>query len=141
MSSLPHYITQDDQPESVTMTEQETPPVQDTELVHPSSGRSNTSVPAKKLVQVDFFGRKVCPSKMKVKVRSYNRNNGTRVRKYSRKQSSGPTKKTRSAPLSFKKLMSTTSCKDSVDLAHSLYIDELRASIRSVGKSNITNNK
>ena len=88
-----------------------------------------------------MHGRRVCPSKLKIKVKSYRKKNGSLVKKYARKV---PLLSSfiRSPPqVSFKDLTSTSACKDSVDLAHSLYVDELCALIRSVGRSSNSNSK
>ena len=86
-----------------------------------------------------MFGKKVCASKLKVKVKSYNRRNGTRVRRYSRKQPSESPKNVPPKIISFKKLLAAPgSTRESVNLAHSLYIKDLQESIHNVGKSGTT---
>ena len=137
MSSLPHYITQDDEYECATMAKPIPTPSDNSEDSCPSiKSTSFVSSTSKKFFQINMFGKRVCPSKLKTKVKSYRKRNGTLVKKYSRKQPSETTAATKPPPVLFKRLKMSTSCKDSVDLAHSLYIDELRASIRSVGKPN-----
>ena len=127
MSSLaPAIITQDDD-ETLTMAQ---PPV--------PSKKPTTHSPSlfpKKVVQYNLHGKPVPASKLKVKVKSYKRRNGTLVKKYSRKTSQKTFLKTPNPRITFKKLHnSVNSCAKSINLAHSIYIEELRSSIYSVVK-------
>ena len=89
----------------------------------------------KRVVQVDLWGKPVPHSKLKKKVRvgSYRKGNGSSVRKYSRKMFGPSIQKAPLEPrVSFKRLIGSGN-QASVNLAHSMYVDNLRSELRSVG--------
>ena len=93
-------------------------------------------VPSKKLVQCDLHGNPVPASKLRIKVKSYKKHNGTLVKKHSRRTVDKALTKPSNPKIFFKKLSKSKDiCRDSVNLAHSLYVEELRSSIYCVGKS------
>ena len=96
--------------------------------------------PPKRCVQVDLPGRRVPISKLKTHVRPYKRRNGTSVSRYSRKTTSRIAQKPTQTKISFKNLSNAVgSCTNSLNLAHSLYVDELTNSIRLFGKADLKN--
>ena len=130
-ASLPVIITQD---EDFT-----TPPTM-AKSSNVNSNRTPNLFPAgitpRRSIQVDLWGKPVPPSKLKVKVKSYKKRNGTSVSKYSRDRKEMVTLKAPKPRISFKELFkSGDSCTDSINLAHSIYFDEMRSVIQSVGKT------
>ena len=135
-NSSPAVITQldhDDPIDSGSSKMTDTPPV----TQHKKSLSLTGYVPSKKCYPIDLHGKRVSASALKTKVRSYKKRNGVTVSKYSRKKGrSSLASKVASTPkICFKRLSkSANSCKASVDLSHSLYVEEVKASIHLVGK-------
>ena len=72
MSSLPHYITQDEEHECMTMVKPVPKPSDASEDSSPSiKSTSSLSSNSKKFFQINMFGKRVFPSKLKIKVESY----------------------------------------------------------------------
>ena len=85
LSPFSNYITQEEVPEKPIPTDYNTQ-----RLGVPTHQEAHTHQPSacitpKNCVQVDLWGKKVPASKLKIKVRSYRKRNGTAVSKYSRK--------------------------------------------------------
>ena len=126
----PAIITQDDDLCS-TMAKPKEPS-------RPTPVKNSLQLPLfpKKLVQHDLHGNPVPASKLKTKVKSYKKQNGTLVKRHSRKTVDKSIRKTRSRKVLFQSLSKSAGhCKKSLNLAHSLYVEELRSSIYSVGKT------
>ena len=127
-STSPAIITQDED-NSMAMA------VSSNSVHHPKTNLI-VPVPSKKLVQRDLHGNPVPASKLKIKVKSYKKRNGTLVKKHSRRTVDKAPTKHSNPKIFFKKLSKSKDiCRDSVNLAHSLYVEELRSSIYCVGKS------
>ena len=141
LSPFSNYITQEEVPEKPIPTDYNTQ-----RLGVPTHQEAHTHQPSacitpKNCVQVDLWGKKVPASKLKIKVRSYRKRNGTAVSKYSRKSVNKLAFKPKKTQVSFKDLNAcNNSCPDSIKLAHSLYFEELRSSIHSVGKTGNSRN-
>ena len=126
----PAIITQDEV-DCLTMTSSN-----ESSQANSVDNKTRVSPISRKLVQRDLHGNPVPASKLKIKVKSYRKRNGTLVKKYSCKTAGKATTKPSNPKIMFKTLLkSGNSCKKSIDLAHSLYVQELRSSISSVGKS------
>ena len=136
MSSPPPAIITQEEDDALTMAQVPVPPKKST--------THSPSLFQKKVVQYDLHSKPVPASKLQVKVKSYQKRNGTSVKKYSRKTSQKTFLKFANPKINFKKLHSAQdSCAKSINLAHSIYIEELCSTIYSVGKtdSNLSSTK
>lgn len=129
MSSLPAYITQDDNPSptmAITKNEESGPVIVKT-----------SSFNKKKLIQKDLHGNPVADPFLKVKVSSYQKRNHTVVAKHSRKRARQAVMKTPEKKVSFKQMKATKdTCQKSINLAFSLYLSDMKHQIHSIGKNN-----
>ena len=98
-------------------------------------GRSGKIWP--RIVQIDLWGKPVLPSRLRMRswVSSYKKKSGFMVRPHFRQKDDCVVTRPSTPRVSSKKLTGAdAACQESVNLAHSLYVENLRAEIRSVGQ-------